>query len=144
MILYFDASALVKRYVHEEGSEEVARLLGQGRAATARLTATEITSALARRHREGVLPSNVLDRLLLQLNADLGHLVLVELTPAVTTLAQTLLRRHPLRAADALQLASALHLNELTGRARRFVCFDRRLTEAAEREGLLAGGTEVT
>jgi predicted nucleic acid-binding protein len=44
--------------------------------------------------------------------------------------ARRVLRVHPLRAADALQLAAAL-----VWKGRHFVCFDQRLREAAQREG---------
>ena len=55
MIRYFDASALVKRYVHEQGSASVKRWLKTGAPATCRLTEAEISAALARRVREGDL-----------------------------------------------------------------------------------------
>lgn len=50
--------------------------------------------------------------------------------------AMRLLRLHPLRAADALQLAAA---TEFSGGGARgvFACYDDRLREAAEREGFV-------
>ena len=42
---------------------------------------------------------------------------------------------HPLRAADALQLGAALVVAENRTAPLTFVTFDRRLAEAAEREG---------
>ena len=46
----------MKRYVVEEDSARVGRWLAAGQAATARLTAVEVASALARRCREGAFP----------------------------------------------------------------------------------------
>jgi predicted nucleic acid-binding protein len=46
-----------------------------------------------------------------------------------------LTERHPLRAADALQLASALFLRESAGQPVLFLCFDERLVAAAKEEG---------
>lgn len=46
-----------------------------------------------------------------------------------------LLRLHPLRAADALQLAAALVLAEHDPRTLPFVTLDERLALAAEQEG---------
>ncbi len=46
-----------------------------------------------------------------------------------------LLARHPLRAADAGQLAAAVMARERTGGSLEFVSLDRRLAAAAEREG---------
>ena len=50
--------------------------------------------------------------------------------------AQRLLRVHPLRAADSLQLAVALAVAEQDPTKVGFVCFDTRLSHAASREGL--------
>ncbi|MCY4200346.1 MAG: type II toxin-antitoxin system VapC family toxin [Gammaproteobacteria bacterium] len=51
-------------------------------------------------------------------------------------LAARLVRVHPLKAADAFQLAAALMVAEDTPENLGFVCLDRQLGEAAMREGL--------
>lgn len=56
-------------------------------------------------------------------------------TDPVRQQAMRLLRLHPLRAADALQLAAALVLAEHDPRTLPFVTLDDRLALAAEREG---------
>ena len=53
----------------------------------------------------------------------------------IKVLAQRLLRVHPLRAADSLQLAAALASAEEDPSSIGFVCFDARLNQAASREG---------
>ena len=56
MILYLDSSALVKRYVAEEGSEEVAAWSAEAEAlATALVARVEVPAALAKAQRMGVL-----------------------------------------------------------------------------------------
>lgn len=45
------------------------------------------------------------------------------------------IRVHPLRAADGLQLASALAAAEENPSSMGFMCFDARLNQAASREG---------
>ena len=50
-------------------------------------------------------------------------------------IAERVLAVHPLRVADALQLACALVWARQRPLGHDFVCFDRRLREAAEREG---------
>jgi hypothetical protein len=50
--------------------------------------------------------------------------------------AQRLLRVHPLRAADSLQLAAALAIAGDDPAELGFVCLDQRLVEAARKEGL--------
>ena len=49
--------------------------------------------------------------------------------------AEGLLRRHPLRAGDALQLAAALTWAQSRPKGMRFLSLDARLSEAADREG---------
>ena len=133
---YFDASALAKRYMREKGSRKVHRLLSSGVSATSRLSAVEILSALMRRLREGALSEEECDRALAALEADLTGVLVVEFTPEIVTRAQLLLQRHPLRAGDAIQLASCLHLQEALEAEVSFVVFDDRLTVAARAEGL--------
>jgi predicted nucleic acid-binding protein len=133
---YFDSSALAKRYMREKGSVKVQRLLASGVSATSRLSAVEIVSALMRRSREGAISKAECDRALAGLEADMTAMLVVEFTPEIVTRAQLLLQRHPLRAGDAIQLASCLHLQEALEAELRFVAFDDRLTGAASVEGL--------
>ena len=135
MIAYFDASALVKRYVSEDGSRFVASRLRKARPTTARYSFIEIASALCRRCRGGDISESERDRALDALSSDASRLVVVELTPAVADTASALLRRHDLRAGDAAQLASCLHVNGRLGGV-DFIAFDARLNRAAAAEGL--------
>jgi predicted nucleic acid-binding protein len=64
-----------------------------------------------------------------------GHLV-IDVEP-VKSLAARLLRLHPLRAFDALQLAAALHWAEGHPQERALHTLDGRLALAAEREGFV-------
>jgi predicted nucleic acid-binding protein len=104
--------------------------------ATARLSAVEVASALVRRCREGAFPAAERDRALSALAADLATLRVVELSPAVVVEARSLLLRHPLRAGDAIQLASALLLKRELKVEVDFAVFDDRLKAAAKAEGL--------
>ena len=107
-----------------------------GRIATSRLSAIEITSALARREREGGLTTAERDRAVRKLTTDLAAYILVELTAELSTDAQALLLRHPLRSGDTVQLASCLYLQRETGERISFAAFDERLNNAARVEGL--------
>ncbi len=95
----------------------------------------EYFSAVARREREGSLTAGgvaeALDRV-----AALSQ-VWYEVQPSrqIKLFAHRLLRVHPLRAADSLQLAAALAVAEGDPSGVGFVCFDTRLTDAAAREG---------
>ena len=62
--------------------------------------------------------------------------VIIDVDP-VKSLAARLLRLHPLRAADALQLGAALHWAEGHPKGRTVHTFDTRLALAAQREGFV-------
>jgi len=100
------------------------------------LSEVEVVSALTRRAREGDLAAADADRAIAALADDLTALHVVELLPEVTALARSLLRRHVLRAADAVQLASCLYLGERLAEQIPFVAFDHRLRAAARAERL--------
>jgi predicted nucleic acid-binding protein len=104
--------------------------------ATARLSAVEVTSALARRCREGAFSAAERDRARSALAADLATLRVVELSPAVVAEARSLLLRHSLRAGGAIQLASALLLKRELRVKVEFAVFDDRLRAAAKAEQL--------
>jgi len=135
-IRYFDASALVKRYVHDGESSTVTRWLRASSPATCRLTELEISSALARRLRDGDLSRKAHDAALATLRADLARMHVVELVPSVVASVHALVARHPLRAGDALHLAAALALRDGLGERLDFACYDRRLANAARAERL--------
>ncbi|HSP41972.1 MAG TPA: hypothetical protein VLO11_03800, partial [Luteolibacter sp.] len=99
-------------------------------------TPVEIESALQRRLREGSIDAAA-TRLARERLADLSHAWHeVNPTAALRKLAVRLLRTHPLRAADSLQLAAALSLEAAGARDLAFACADMRLIAAAETEGL--------
>ena len=98
-------------------------------------TRLEVESALARKRREGVYSSEELraaQTLLQNLQEEWDE---VTPTQAVRDRAIRLLHTHPLRAADAFQLAAALIVSRESPKGHWFLTGDRRLREAAEREG---------
>ncbi len=134
---YWDASALVPLFLAERESRRVREWLAEDdRIVTWVWTRTEIVSAVERRVREGVL-SRSERRLVLERFHELAT-SWDEVTDvlAVRSLADLLLARHPLRAADAGQLGAALLIQNQFGGALPFVCLDERLSAAAELEGL--------
>lgn len=141
---FVDSSALVKRYVGETGTNwvhELAAPQSQNRLIIARITWVEVRSALARRQREGVLSPEHVALTVDNLRYDLDtQYQIVELDRAVMDLAGQLVARHPLRANDAVQLASALHILPAFTRAQStpliFVAADDYLLAAAQAEGL--------
>ena len=99
------------------------------------LTPVEVISALTRRLRERTLrPSDFrkAKEQLVLLEQAWSEVVSVE---RARERARRLLESHPLRAADALQLAAALMVSEERPEELPFVTLDERLGQAAEKEG---------
>ncbi|MBA3382179.1 MAG: type II toxin-antitoxin system VapC family toxin [Actinobacteria bacterium] len=130
-MLYLDSSATVKLLVDEEESPSLARFLGASGdpLVTSRVGVIEL-HRVARRI--GADPDRS--------NALAVTLGVVEVDDEIESIAIELDPR--LRALDAIHLASALMSRELL---RGFLCYDRRLADAATREGLrvIAPGAET-
>jgi predicted nucleic acid-binding protein len=138
---YWDSSAIVPLLVPQSVTA-VAESLLQADAAMLVWwgTPVECISALARLERERALaPAEVaMAQVRLRALAETWNEVLPHVRVRAT--AERLLRVHPLRAADALQLAAALEVAALGQGNNGFVCFDQRLCDAAAREGLTVIG----
>lgn len=134
---YLDTSALIKRFVAENGSALVhAIVTGRESVATAKIAYAEVHAALARRRRNGDLPSGDYGRAYQQFEREWQAYVRVDLWDAVLLLVRDLVRRYPLRGFDAIHLASAIRLQRELGEEIRFVAADARLLQAARAERL--------
>ena len=142
---YLDSSALIKRYVAKPGSDWLKVTVFEPDDAlllTSRVTMVEVWSALARRRREASISLEHHADALYAFREDcLKQYRFVEFEESVYELAGRLIARHPLRAYDAVQLASALVAGRaLTGAGLAppaFLCADDRLLAAAHEEGLV-------
>lgn len=133
---YWDASALVPLLVREPETLRVQSWLdADPMVVTWVWTRVEITSAIERRHREGIVTRRQRRDLLAGLETVRRQWD--EITDPVTVGKQAIrvLARHPLRAADAAQLGAAIVWCDGDPAGQRFACLDRRLAEAAELEG---------
>jgi predicted nucleic acid-binding protein len=136
-VRFWDASALLPVVVQETGSALSRKWLDEdAEVCTWGLTAVEIASAIERRAREGRLSSAQRIAMLRRAEELLGSCHEVTDLLAVRRRAVPLLARHALGAADAAQLASALLVADPDPASLTFVCLDRRLADAASREGL--------
>ena len=141
---YFDTSALVKQYVAEVGSQWVNSLLAPPHTLiifTSQLTVVETTCAFSRRMREGALSSEDYETLLEAFKYDTTYqYIIADVMPVTIETACQLSATHPLRAYDAIHLATALLLNREMLRNNRdgltFICADNRLLDIAQVENL--------
>jgi predicted nucleic acid-binding protein len=135
---YWDTSALVPLVVDEPGTALVRSWLREDpQVVTWGLTRLEIVSAVERRLREGSITEGQRREALSRFTtlADAWGEI-VDLL-AVRARAVPLVARHPLRAADAVQLGAAIVAAEADPPSLAFACLDRDLARAAEREGFL-------
>lgn len=138
---FWDSSALLPLFVDESARERLMALLEADNEVLSWWgTSLEIVSALARRERENLLTADQVSSTLEALHtlATSWH----EIVPsdAVRRTAERLLRTHPLRAADSLQLSAALIAADHDPSSLEMVCMDERLTFAARREGFTVLG----
>jgi predicted nucleic acid-binding protein len=134
--MFWDSSAVVPLLVAERRSAALIEQLAADREATIWWgTPLECESALRRLAREQALSVPQLQRALGRLRALAEDLDTIVPTLELRNRAARLLGAHPLRAADALQLAAALAWSEEQPAGEAFVCLDPRLSEAAAREG---------
>lgn len=132
---FWDSSALVPLLLCQPQTALARQLLEQdGELVVWWGSPVECASAIARLGREGHLTAKAEQDARSLLDALRRSWFEVQPGDAVRTQALRLLRFHPLRAADALQLAAAL---EWAGSPPEgdFVTLDGRLREAAQREG---------
>lgn len=133
---FWDSSALLPLLVEEPTSKRVLAFYQEQPEIVAAWSATvECISALARLEREGRLEYKAITQATRQLQELQEAWHEVQPIESVRQLACRLLRVHPLRAADSVQLASALIAAGSHAGEWGFVCLDARLCEAAEREG---------
>jgi hypothetical protein len=139
VIVYLDASALVKRYIVERGSRETNALTSDAEmAATSIVSRAEVAAAFAKAVRAGVVSDKVARNAQRRFASDWPDLARVSVTEALVERAERLSWEHALRGYDAVQLASALTWQESTGEEIVLATFDQQLWEAAKRTGLKA------
>ena len=134
---YFDTSALIKRYVDEAGRRDVLRLLRRRDVVTSAILPIELRSALRRRVSEGTLDGERAPEILKRVTIERDFWALIEVSRDVLVAAETLVATHPLRALDAIHVASAqLFAGRLAAPKLLFVSADARQASAAAALGM--------
>ena len=133
---FWDTSAVIPLIADEPGRERLLEILSEDPEVLVWWgTPVEIASALARRERERQLTAAEVEAALAMTRqlCEGWH----EIVPSalVRRTAERLLRVHPLRSQDSLQLAAALIAADHDPATLEVVCLDARLGAAARREG---------
>ena len=133
---FWDSSAIIPLCLKERASEAVKRLMKEDEDIVVWWTTyIECLSALSRGQRQGALTSGDAGKARAILSVLAAAWSEVQPTEMVRVRAERLLSIHPLRAADALQLAAALVWAQETPRGLEFVCLDQNLRESSLKEG---------
>lgn len=135
-MIFWDSSAIVPLCVNEPSSATVRSILaGDPVAVVWWTTHTECISALVRQMREGGITLAGERQARDVLHKFASTWFEIQPTNSLRAAAERSLGVHPLRAADAFQLAAALQWCRGETSGMSLVCFDGRLRSAAHREG---------
>ena len=135
---FWDSSALVPLLAAEEHTRAVQSLYARDPEVVVWWgTPVECASAIARLERDGALSPADAAESFARLDALARSWMQIEPSDEIRETARRLLRVHPLRAADSLQLAAAHVAAERRPSTLVLVTFDDRLHEAAGKEGFL-------
>ncbi len=137
MIVYFDASALVKRYLTEAESANVNSLIAQAAAiGTGLISRAEVSAAIAKAARMNWLTRESALHALRSFRSEWPSFIGVEVSETVVVKADHLAWEHGLRGYDAVHLACALSWQEGLAETVTMATFDRDLWQAAGRDGM--------
>ena len=135
---FWDASAIVPLLLAEPATETVQALARKDPAMLVWwATEVECASALARLERDEALDESAATQAFDRLKQVAGGWHEVDASDSVREAAVRFLRVHPLRAADALQLAAAFIAAERRPPSLEVVTLDDRLAVAARKEGFV-------
>ena len=137
MILYVDTRALVKRYFQEPYSEEViSRWQEATDIATSSVAYAEAMSSFYRKKRETAFEDALMEQIVHNLRTDWSSFIRIQVNDELNDYIDKAIEAHPLRGFDAIHLASAMIMHERFENRLLFACFDHKLTQAAQTEGI--------
>lgn len=138
---FWDSSAIVPLLVFEATTDAMRAIAAEDPTMlTWWATEVECVSAIARLERAGELSAGATTGALERLDALVSGWNEIQPIEATRRAARRLLRVHPLRAADAMQLAAAIVGAEGHPASLEIVTLDDRLADAARREGFALRG----
>ncbi len=142
MFVYFDASALSKRYASEVGTEVVNAvfdLVPREKMTCSNVGLLEVVSVLVRKRNRNELPTATLNEVLLKLYEEIvldNDFQLIAVADSLVYRAIDLILRHNINATDAIILRSCLDLRATEIPQLVLWSCDKRLVRAANHEGL--------
>jgi predicted nucleic acid-binding protein len=138
LILYFDSSALVKRYIEEQGSSDVLDWMDDSDLnGTVLVTRAEVAAAITRAVRMQYVSQENARQFLDTFRKEWSSLQRLPVTEPLVARADALACGHNLRGYDGIHLAAALIWQELLGLPVTLVTYDQELAEAARVSGMV-------
>jgi len=132
VILYMDASALVKRYIQEKASKDVnAWIEAADMVVTGLITRVEVAAAIARAGRMKLITPDETLAARRQFRSEWESFHRLPITENTVVRGDALTVEHHLRGYDATHLACALIWQETLGMPVTLASFDDQLIEAA-------------
>jgi predicted nucleic acid-binding protein len=137
MILYLDASVLVKRFVAEPGADAVNEIVSRAEVlGTALICRAEVAAAFAKAVRTETLTPAGAAAALKEFRNEWPQLIRLQVTERLVAQADSLAWSHSLRGYDAVHLAAAMTWQDAFGLPVTLATFDRLLWQAASRTGM--------
>jgi uncharacterized protein len=130
MVVFMDTSALIKRYLQEEGTDVVdSYFLQENDIVISPITGIELNSALRRRLLEGDINSNTYNKAVKAYSEEEKSFIEIRWDLRFKEWAIQLISRNRIKTLDAIQLTAAksFELDE-------FVAADKRLLQVAQKE----------
>ena len=139
MIVYFDTSALLKRYLREAGSDEVNAFLEDDHIfGSLVLTQVEMSAAFQKAVRMNIVSSKLAKEIWHDFLNDWQSFTRLRVMAGTIEKASDIAWKYSLRGYDSLHLAAALLWQETLGMQVTFAAFDRDLWLASQKAGLEA------
>ena len=134
MVLFFDTSALIKRYIYEDGTDSVEKFLDRAKKViVSAFTKLEAYSASRRLLQEKRYSKAKYKIVLNEIELDFNFYTVVVYDEEIEENAKILIDKYQLKTLDALQLASC---QRHTAIIESFISCDEKLLKAANEEGL--------
>lgn len=133
MNLFFDSSALLKRYLNEKGSDQIKKLFAEtDKVFVSIITHVECASSLKRLLSSNYIDKNEYQRLNMEISLDFPFFETISFDDEIKRTALKVVDKYPLKALDTIQLATLIYVaNEVES----FIVCDQKLKKYALKEG---------
>ena len=134
MILFFDTSALIKKYIDEKGSRKVDLLMNEAdRIIVSAITGIETCSAFRRLLTDRAVSESDYRVVMREFATDYPFFTRVDLDDPAVSCAKYAIEKYRLKTLDSIQLGTALAVRDDID---YFVACDARLAHSGKKEGL--------